>query len=76
MVVIPVHCDQEPTTAHEEVQHRYTVVELLAPARNIYDEFEGILCKTNKGTRLAFAIVRSGAAGVSLGGLRKVVGVS
>jgi hypothetical protein len=39
----------EPTTLLEERQHRCTVVELLDPAHDICDEFDGILCKTSKG---------------------------
>ena len=39
----------EPKTLLEEVQHRCTVVELLDPAKDICDEFDGILCKTRKG---------------------------
>jgi hypothetical protein len=39
----------ERTTSHEEVQHRCTVVELLDPAKDICDEFDGIFCKTRKG---------------------------
>jgi hypothetical protein len=38
-----------PTTSIEEVQHRCTVVELLDPAHDICDEFDGIFCKTRKG---------------------------
>jgi len=39
----------EPTTSLEEVQHHCTVVELLDPANDICDEFDGIFCKTRKG---------------------------
>ena len=39
----------EPTTSLEEVQHRCAVVDLLDPAKDIYDEFDGIFCKTIKG---------------------------
>ena len=39
----------EPSTSLEEVQHRCTVMELLDPAHDICDEFDGILCKTSKG---------------------------
>jgi hypothetical protein len=39
----------QPTTSLEEVQHRCTVLELLDPATEIYDEFDGIFCKTRKG---------------------------
>jgi hypothetical protein len=39
----------EPTTSLEEVQHRCTVLELLDPAKDICDEFDGIFCKTRKG---------------------------
>jgi hypothetical protein len=38
-----------PTTSHEEVQFRCTVVELLDPAKNICDYFDGIFCQTRKG---------------------------
>ena len=39
----------EAKTALEEVQHRCTVIELLDPAKDICDEFDGIFCKTRKG---------------------------
>ena len=39
----------EPTTSLEEVQYRCNVVELLDPAKDICDEFDGIFCKTRKG---------------------------
>ena len=39
----------EPRSSLEEVQHRCTVVELLDPAKDICDEFDGIFCKTRKG---------------------------
>ena len=39
----------EAKTSLEEVQYRCTVVELLDPAKDICDEFDGILCKTRKG---------------------------
>jgi len=39
----------EPKTLLEEGQHRCTVLELLAPAHDICDEFDGIFCKTRKG---------------------------
>jgi hypothetical protein len=39
----------EPTTSLEEVQHRCTVLELLDPAKDIFDDFDGIYCKTRKG---------------------------
>jgi len=39
----------KPRTALEEVQYRCTVLELLDPAKDICDEFDGILCKTRKG---------------------------
>ncbi len=38
-----------PRTSLEEVQHRCTVMELLDPANDICDEFDGIFCKTRKG---------------------------
>jgi len=39
----------EPRSSLEEVQQRCTVVELLDPAHDICDEFDGIFCKTRKG---------------------------
>ena len=39
----------EAKTSLEEMEHRCTVVELLDPAKDICDEFDGILCKTRKG---------------------------
>jgi hypothetical protein len=39
----------ESTTSFEEVQYRCTVLELLDPIKDIYDEFDGIFCKTQKG---------------------------
>jgi hypothetical protein len=39
----------EPRTSLEEVQFRCTVLELLDPTKDIYDEFDGIFCKTRKG---------------------------
>jgi hypothetical protein len=39
----------EPTTTLEEVRHRCVVVELLDPANDICDTFDGIFCKTHKG---------------------------
>ena len=36
-------------TSLEEVEHRCRVVELLDPAKDICDEFDGIFCKTRKG---------------------------
>jgi hypothetical protein len=39
----------EPTTSLEEVQYRCTVLELLDPAKDIFDDFDGIYCKTRKG---------------------------
>ena len=38
-----------PRTSLEEVEYRCTVVELLDPAKDICDEFDGIFCKTRKG---------------------------
>ena len=38
-----------PRTSLEEVEHRCTVMELLDPAKDICDEFDGIFCKTSKG---------------------------
>jgi hypothetical protein len=40
----------EPATLLEEVQHRCTVVELLDPAHYICHAFDGIYCRTRKGT--------------------------
>ena len=39
----------QPTTSLEEVQNRCTVLELLDPAKDIWDDFDGIFCKTRKG---------------------------
>jgi len=39
----------EPKSSLEEVQYRCTVLELLDPTKDIYDEFDGIFCKTRKG---------------------------
>ncbi len=39
----------EPKSLLEAVEHRCTVVELLDPANDICDEFDGICCKTRKG---------------------------
>ncbi len=39
----------EAKTSLEESQHHCTVMELLDPANDICDEFDGILCKTRKG---------------------------
>ena len=39
----------EAKTSLEEMEHRCTVVELLDPAKDICDEFDGIFCKTSKG---------------------------
>jgi hypothetical protein len=38
-----------PTTPEEQVEFRCTAVELLDPAKDIYDDFDGIFCKTRKG---------------------------
>ena len=38
----------EPKSSLEEVEYRCTVVELLDPTKDIYDEFDGIFCKTRK----------------------------
>jgi hypothetical protein len=38
----------EPKTLLEEAEHRCIVVELLDPAKDICDEFDGIFCKTSK----------------------------
>jgi hypothetical protein len=46
-----------PFTAHypaprsplEEVQYRCIVLEVLDPIKHIYDDFDGIFCKTHKG---------------------------
>ncbi len=39
----------EPRSALEKRQHRCTVRELLDPANDVWDEFDGIFCKTRKG---------------------------
>jgi len=39
----------EPKSSLEEVQYRCTGLELLDPANDIYDDFDGIFCKTRKG---------------------------
>jgi hypothetical protein len=39
----------KPTTSLEEVQYRCTVLELLDPVKDIWDDFDGIYCKTRKG---------------------------
>jgi hypothetical protein len=39
----------EPRSSLEEVQHRCIVLELLDPTNDIYDDFDGIFCKTRKG---------------------------
>ena len=39
----------QPRSSLEEVQYRCTVLELLDPTKDIYDEFDGIFCKTRKG---------------------------
>jgi hypothetical protein len=39
----------EPTTSLEEVQYRCTVLELLDPVKDLFDDFDGIFCKTRKG---------------------------
>ncbi len=39
----------EPTSSLEEVLHRCTVLELLDPAKDIWDDFNGIFCKTRNG---------------------------
>ena len=39
----------EPTTSLEEVQYRCTVLELLDPAKDIWDDLDGIFCKIRKG---------------------------
>ena len=39
----------EPRTLLEKWQHRCTVLELLDPANDICDEFDGIFCRTIKG---------------------------
>ena len=38
-----------PRTSLKEVHRRCTVVELLDPAKDICDEFDGIFCKTRSG---------------------------
>ena len=39
----------EPRSSLEEVQYRCVVLELLDPTKDIYDDFDGIFCKTRKG---------------------------
>ncbi len=39
----------EPRSSLEEVQYRCIVLELLDPSKDIYDDFDGIFCKTRKG---------------------------
>jgi hypothetical protein len=39
----------EPRSSLEEVQYRCIVLELLDPGKDIYDDFDGIFCKTRKG---------------------------
>ena len=39
----------EPTTSLEEVQYRCNVLELLDPAKDIWDDLDGIFCKIRKG---------------------------
>ncbi len=38
-----------PKSFEEEVEYRCTVVELLDPRKYVWDEFDGIFCKTRKG---------------------------
>jgi hypothetical protein len=40
----------EPTDPREETLHECRVLELLDPSKYISDEFDGIFCKTRKGT--------------------------
>ena len=40
----------EPTNPREEILHECRVLELLDPSKYISDEFDGIFCKTRKGT--------------------------
>jgi hypothetical protein len=40
----------EPKTSAEKTQFRCNVVELLDPAKHMGDQFDGIFCKTRKGT--------------------------
>jgi hypothetical protein len=39
----------QPTTPAEKAEFRGVVLELLDPAQDIYDEFDGIYCKVRKG---------------------------
>jgi hypothetical protein len=39
----------EPRSSLEEVQYRCIVLGLLDPSKDIYDDFDGIFCKTRKG---------------------------
>jgi hypothetical protein len=38
-----------PTTPKENAEFRCTVLELLDPIKDIYDDLDGIFCKTRKG---------------------------
>jgi hypothetical protein len=38
-----------PTTPEERAEFRCTALELLDPVKDIYDDFDGIFCKTRKG---------------------------
>ena len=39
----------QPTSAQEETEFDGTILELLDPTKDIYDEFDGIFCKIRKG---------------------------
>jgi hypothetical protein len=39
----------EPRSSLEEAEYRCAVLELLDPGKDIYDELDGIFCKTRKG---------------------------
>ena len=39
----------KPTTSLEDMQYHCIVLELLDPTKDIFDEFDGIFCKTRKG---------------------------
>jgi hypothetical protein len=40
----------EPSKPQEKTEFRCTVLELLDPAKHLSDEFDGIFCKTRKGS--------------------------
>jgi hypothetical protein len=42
-------CYPVTKSSGEEVEHCCTVVELLDPRKHVWDEFDGIFCRTRKG---------------------------